>query len=279
MIGVLMRYSKTDLLFLLLIFFIGFTSADAELRNENSHYAILKSTKAPVASVKIVRALHHDTESFTEGLVYYKGYLYESTGLIGKSALRKVDIKFGKVIKEIKLGAEYFGEGMAILDNKIYQLTWRNQTGFIYDLSTFKQIGKFFYRGEGWGLATDGKVLFMSDGSAEITVIDPVSFAVLRKIKVSDGGALIKNLNELEFVRGEIWANVFMEDIIARISVKTGKVLGWVDLSVLSSELPVSAKKDVLNGIAYDRKGDRIFVTGKFWPKLFEIKIQSQMHY
>jgi glutamine cyclotransferase len=165
---------------------------------------------------------------------------------------------------------------MAILHNKIYQLTWRNQTGFIYDLLSFRQIGKFSYQGEGWGLATDGKILFMSDGSSLITCRDPVSFKTIRKIDVRDGNRPVDKLNELEFIGGEIWANIFMEDIIARISPQTGQVLGWIDLSPLLSLLPDPRKINILNGIAYDPEKARIFVTGKFWPKLFEIKIRNK---
>jgi glutamine cyclotransferase len=187
-----------------------------------------------------------------------------------------MEITSGKVIKEVKLAEEYFGEGMAILHNKIYQLTWRNQTGFIYDLPTFRPTGKFFYPGEGWGLATDGKILFMSDGSSLITGLDPVSFKIMRKIDVHDGNRPVDKLNELEFIEGEIWANVFMENIIVRISPQTGEVLGWIDLSPLLSLLPVAQKIDVLNGIAYDPEKVRIFVTGKLWPKLFEVRIRNK---
>jgi glutamine cyclotransferase len=226
--------------------------------------------------INVINTYPHDPESFTEGLVYHKGYLYESTGLKGKSVLKKMEITSGKVIKEVKLAEEYFGEGMAILHNKIYQLTWRNQTGFIYDLLSFRQIGKFSYQGEGWGLATDGKILFMSDGSSLITCRDPVSFKTIRKIDVRDGNRPVDKLNELEFIGGEIWANIFMEDILARISPQTGQVLGWIDLSPLLSLLPDPGKIDILNGIAYDPEKARIFVTGKFWPKLFEIKIRNK---
>jgi glutamine cyclotransferase len=244
--------------------------------NKISSFTFLRNTKALISNITIINTFPHDPESFTEGLVYHQGYLYESTGLNGKSALKKIDIRSGKVLQEIKLAEEYFGEGIVILGDKIYQLTWQNQKGFIYDLSSFKRIGEFSYSGEGWGLATDGKMLFRSNGTAVISVIDPASFTIIRKIKVHDGNTPVNNLNELEFIRGEIWANVFMDDVIVRIAPQTGKVLGWIDLSPLHLMLPVTAGKDVLNGIAYDPEGDRVFVTGKLWPKLFEIKVQNQ---
>jgi glutamine cyclotransferase len=266
--------SRLFLLLLTFFFCTGLEPAVSEMQRSSS-FSLLITTKVPISTIKIVNIFPHDPESFTEGLVYHQGYLYESTGLNGKSFLKKLEIKSGKLIKELKLKDEYFGEGMAIIHNNIYQLTWKNKTGFIYDLRSFKETGKFSYQGEGWGLATDGKILFMSDGSPVISCIDPVSLAVIRKIKVSDRKMPVNNLNELEFIRGEIWANIFMEDIIARISPQTGKVLGWIDLSQLHLMLPDQRKRDTLNGIAYDPAGDRIFVTGKNWQKLFEIEVQN----
>jgi glutaminyl-peptide cyclotransferase len=272
-----MNFFKYTLTLLLLsLFCSGFTSENAGNQKQSSA-EILTKTKAPIAKAVVVNILPHDPESFTEGLTYHKGYLYESTGLKGKSSLNKLDIITGKIIKKIDLAEEYFGEGMAIIGNKIYQLTWRHQIGFIYDLSSFQEIGKFSYQGDGWGLTTDGRYLIMSDGSSVITYLDPETFAVIRRIKVQDAkNNPVNNLNELEFIRGEIWANIFMEDFIVRISPRTGNVLGWIDLSHLYLLLPDSGKKDVLNGIAYDREGDRIFVTGKYWPKLFEIKVKDR---
>jgi glutaminyl-peptide cyclotransferase len=265
------------LFLLLLIFFFctGWEQANAEPPN-NSSFILLKTTKAPVAKIRIVNIFPHCPESFTEGLVYHQGYLYESTGIKGKSALKKIEIKSGKVIKEVNLSDEYFGEGMVILKNKIYQLTWQNQVGLIYDLTSFRNAGKFSYQGEGWGLTTDGKYLIMSNGSSVITYLNPKTFTVIRKINVQDGEMPVNNLNELEFIRGEIWANIFMEDFIVRISPQTGSVLGWIDLSKLQIMFSDKGKKDVLNGIAYDPDGDRIFVTGKYWPNLFEIKCDNK---
>jgi glutamine cyclotransferase len=198
--------------------------------------------------------------------------LYESSGLYGRSALYKKDLKSGKTLQEIRLGPRFFGEGCAAVGGKIYQLTWKEQTGFVYDLNTFREIGQFTYKGEGWGLTTDGRHLIMSNGSAALTVLDPVSFRVLKTIDVRDGDRPINALNELEYIKGEIWANVFMQDVIVRISPKTGKVLGWLDMNPLYKHLDGYRDLDVLNGIAYDAKTDRIFVTGKLWPAVFEMK-------
>jgi glutamine cyclotransferase len=247
----------------------------ADEGQKNPSYSILKNTKAPISSIKVINIFPHDPKAFTQGLIYYNGYLYESTGLNGKSTLRKVNIKSGKVLKKFKLDQNYFAEGITIHSNKIYQLTWQNNIVFVYDLLSFKLLNNFSYQGEGWGITTGGKSLFMSNGTAVIDCIDPEHFTVVRKIKVHDGGIAISNLNELEFIRGEIWANIFMENVIVRISPLTGEVLGWVDLSKLYNLLPGDCKVDVLNGIAYDQKRDRIFITGKLWPKIFEIKLST----
>ena len=269
------RYLRSYFLALILLLFVGFMPVNAENR-EISTANLLKNTRVPIWGVHVVETFPHDPESFTQGLVYHRGYFYESTGLHGRSALKKIELNSGKVIKRVELGKECFGEGMTILDDKIYQLTWLNKTGFIYDLSSFKKTGRFSYRSEGWGLTTDGKSLIMSDGTAVITFLNPETFQVSRRIKVRDGKMPVTYLNELEFIRNEIWANVFMTDLIARISPQTGEVLSWVDLSSLPALLPRSRRRDVLNGIAYDPERDRIFVTGKFWSKIFEIKIIKQ---
>ena len=268
-----MRYSSRLLLIMLIaIFFAALEPANAEVQKSSSSVFLL-TTKAPISNINIINIFPHDPESFTEGLVYHKGYLYESTGLNGKSTLRKIDIKSGKILQEFKLNQKYFAEGITISANKIYQLTWQNNIVFVYDLLSFKLLNNFSYPGEGWGITTVEKNLFKSNGTAVIDCIDPDHFTVVRKINVHDGKTAISNLNELEFIRGEIWANIFMENIIARISPLTGEVLGWVDLSPLYDLLPVNCRVDVLNGIAYDQDNNRIFVTGKFWPKIFEVKI------
>jgi len=266
--------NSVRIILLLPVFFLGFGSAlAAEKVQEWPSYALPRKTKAPISDIKIINIFPHDPDAFTQGLIYHHGYLYESTGLKGKSTLRKVDIKTGKIIKIIKLAPEYFGEGITILGKNIYQLTWQNKTGFVYDLKEFKKVRTFSYPGEGWGITTDGQYLFMSDGSSVISCVDPVTVAVLRKIIIHEGQQQIGNLNELEFIKGEIWANIFQKDLIVRISPATGKILGWVDLSLLYSLIPEHNRIDVLNGIAYDKIHDRIFVTGKLWPKIFEIKV------
>jgi glutamine cyclotransferase len=230
-------------------------------------------TGVPVSSVVVVNVYPHDSANFTQGLFFHQGFFYESTGLHGKSFLYRKDIKTGKTLQKVKMDQEYFGEGIALLKNKIYQLTWKNGTVFVYDAKTFRMIGQMKYEGEGWGLTSDGRYLMMSDGSSTITFRDPDSFQVVRKIEVRDGSRPVDRLNELEFIEGEIWAHIFTEDMIVRISPKNGRVKGWIDLSVLRSRLSPNAWVDVINGLAYDAKGNRIFVTGKFWPNVFEIRV------
>jgi len=264
---------KRSILFLIIFLFCFELVAIADEGQKKPPYSVLKSTKAPISAIKVINIYPHDSNAFTQGLLHYNGFLYESTGLNGKSTLRKVNIQSGKVLQEFKLDQNYFAEGITIHANKIYQLTWQNNIVFVYDLLSFKLLNNFSYPGEGWGITTGGKNLFMSNGTAVIDCIDPEHFTVVRKINVHDGNTEIGNLNELEFIRGEIWANIFMENIIARISPLTGEVLGWVDLSPLYDLLPVNCRVDVLNGIAYDQDNNRIFVTGKFWPKTFEVKV------
>lgn len=235
----------------------------------------LRNNKAPISKIKVVNIYPHDPEAFTQGLFYRDGFLYESTGLVGKSSLRKVDLATGKIIKKIKLPDKYFGEGITYFNNKIYQLTWTNQKGFIYDFKTLKKTAEFNYEGEGWGIASDGKKLFMSDGSSKIQCREPASLKILKTLNVHDGKEPITGINELEFIKGEIWANIFMQSVIVRISPHTGKILGWIDLSLLYNKIPKYYSVDVLNGIAYDENNDRIFVTGKYWPYVFKIKINN----
>jgi len=268
-----MTYPARFFFIILLVLFCSNAKSETFKTQRDSSHPLLKSTKVAVSDIKVINEFPHDPESFTEGLTYHKGYLFESTGLKGRSLLRKMEIKSGRIIQETKLIDDYFGEGMTIIDNNIYQLTWHNKIGFIYNLNNFEKTGEFHYDGEGWGLATDGKNLWMSNGSTVITCHSPVNFELIGKIRVHDEQRLINNINELEFIRGEIWANIFMEDVIVRISPKTGRVLGWIDLRSLHSMLPPTERRDVMNGIAYDKENDRIFVTGKFWPKLFEIKL------
>lgn len=230
---------------------------------------------APTFSFEIVNTWHHDPEAFTEGLQYLGGELYESTGLNKLSSLRRVELKTGKVLQKIDIPDEYFGEGITILGNKIYQLTYQTHIGFIYDLKTFKQLGTWHYEGEGWGMTNDGTYLIMSNGSNKITYLDPKSFAIVKTLEVYDQGYRVEDINELEFIKGEIYANIWRIDRVVCIDPASGKVNSWIDLSGLMMPQERTERVDVLNGIAYDEKGDRIFITGKYWPKLFEIKVKK----
>ena len=232
----------------------------------------------PEYSYKIVNSFPHDSGAYTQGLAHKDGFFYEGTGLNGRSSLRKVRINTGEVVQQADLPAEYFGEGIALLGDKIFQLTWKSETGFIYEQKSFRRLGEFSYRGEGWGLTTDGRDLYMSDGTAEIRVLDPGTFREKRRIKVHDGTTPVTELNELEFVGPEIFANVWQTDRIARISPQSGKVVGWIDLSGILSPVYRHSADAVLNGIAYDSKGKRLFVTGKLWPTVFEIQVIPKAH-
>ncbi|AIF45901.1 glutaminyl-peptide cyclotransferase [Dyella japonica] len=228
----------------------------------------------PVYGFRVVHAYPHDTSAYTEGLFYKDGYLYESTGEAGSSTVRKVELESGKVVQRHDLPAKYFGEGIVDWGSRIVQLTWKDQLGFVYDMATFKPQRTFNYPGEGWALTRDNKHIYMSDGSAVLRVLDPQTLASVGSILVTDNGQPVTNLNELEWVKGEIYANVWLTDRIARIDPATGRVTGWIDLAGLFDvgSLP-DPGNDVLNGIAYDAQHDRLFVTGKRWPKLFEITL------
>ncbi len=236
--------------------------------------------KVPVYTYEIVNTYKHDSTAFTEGLFFYKGFLYESTGQEGKSDLRKVELETGKVVQKVNLAKSSFGEGTTILNGKIYQLTWQEGNGFIYD-ENFKMLGNFGYAGEGWGVTNDGKNPIMSDGTHIIRVVEPDTFKTVRTLVVNnESGRPLMKINELEYIKGEIWANVWhSEEIgkpnhIARIDPNSGKLLGWIDLGNISPEDVERGEENTLNGIAYDADNDRIFVTGKNWKKLFEIKVK-----
>ncbi|MFL5350207.1 MAG: glutaminyl-peptide cyclotransferase [Hyalangium sp.] len=231
------------------------------------------SQGAPVSGFEIVQRWPHDPKAFTEGLLYRDGRLYESTGLNGSSDFREVDLETGQVLRSRELDQKYFGEGLALFGGKLYQLTWRSQVGFTYDAATFQPTGQFSYTGEGWGLTDDGTSLIMSDGTSTLRFLDPATLAVQRTLKVTDEGREVTQLNELEYVKGEIYANVWRTNLIARIDPVTGHVTGWVDLTGLLAPSERSGNEDVLNGIAYDAATDRLWVTGKLWPRLFEIRV------
>jgi glutaminyl-peptide cyclotransferase len=223
---------------------------------------------------RVVAEYPHDRRAFTQGLAYVDGVLYEGTGLFGESTLRRVDLETGEVLQAVGLSKEYFGEGIAVLGDRIYQLTWKNGLCVVFDRDTFEFQEVLTYQTEGWGLTTDGERLIMSDGTNRLFIRDPETFAELDTIDVYDGVRAIWNLNELEIVDGEIWANVWQTDRIARIDPETGQVTGWIDLTGLLAESDRGSQRvDVLNGIAHDPETDRLFVTGKLWPKLFEIEV------
>ena len=232
-----------------------------------------RNHSAPQYGYKIVKVYPHDPAAFTQGLEFRDGFLYEGTGLYGRSTLRKEDLQTGKILQQIALPPRYFGEGITVLGQRIFQLTWKAHTGFEYDGNTFQRLKEFGYPGEGWGLANDGREIYMSDGTPQIRCLDAAGFRELRRITVHDGDDGIENLNELEWVRGELYANVWGTNRIARISPSDGAVTGWIDLPGLLTQQELEAGADVLNGIAYDAVADRLFVTGKLWPKLFQIRL------
>ena len=235
--------------------------------------ALFLAPQSSQYSFRVVKVYPHDRNAFTQGLEYRDGFLYEGTGLIGRSALRKVRLDTGQVVQSSELPQPFFGEGITVVGQQVIQLTWQSQTGFVYDKANFRVVKSFNYPGEGWGMTNDGKQIYMSDGTAQIRVWDAVSLKELRRITVTDRSRPVTAINELEFVRGEIWANVWQTDRIARISPADGRVRGWIDLSGILPPAERASADAVLNGIAYDSANDRLFVTGKLWPKLFEIKV------
>jgi glutamine cyclotransferase len=231
-------------------------------------------SRAPVSGYAITHVYPHDPRAFTQGIEYRDGVLYEGTGLNGQSTLRKVELATGKVLQQVGVPPDYFGEGITTWGQTILQLTWQSQVGFVYDRDTFKQLRTFKYTGEGWGLTHNETSLIMSDGSPSLRILDPKTLIETRRLLVSDAGIVIRDLNELEWVNGEIYANVWQTNFIARISPASGRVLGWIDLTGLLPREDQQRGADVLNGIAYDAAAHRLLVTGKLWPKLFEITLK-----
>jgi len=232
------------------------------------------SAGTPEYGYHVIRAYPHDPQAFTEGLFYLNGFLYESTGLQGHSSVRKVELETGKIVQQRQLPASYFGEGIVNWRDRVYQLTWLNHTGFVYDLDTFALRNEFHYPGEGWALTQNGSSIIMDDGTPQIRFWDPETLTEVRRIIVTDRGEPVNNLNELEWVEGEIFANVWGTNRIARIDPASGAVAGWIDLTgLLSSPDQAGSPEAVLNGIAYDAQQKRLFVTGKHWPKLFQIQL------
>jgi glutamine cyclotransferase len=228
-------------------------------------------SRVPVYNYTVVHSYPHDPDAFTEGLEFHDGFLYESTGLNGKSSIRKVKLETGEVLQNRNLSRDYFGEGITFWKDDLFQLTWISEIAFVSDAKTFASKKSFNYKGEGWALTHNTEELVMSDGTPQLRFIDPVTFKERRRITVTDAGIPIKYLNELEWIKGEIFANVYTTDYIARIDPASGRVTGWIDIRGM---LPrQNDGNTVPNGIAYDARGDRLFVTGKYWPMLFEIKI------
>ena len=230
------------------------------------------SETLPTWGYSVVRAYPHDGNAFTQGLEFVDGALFESTGLNGRSSIRRVNLETGEVLQRRDLAREHFGEGITIFGNSLYQLTWQSGVAFVYDRRSFSPTRSFKYSGEGWGLTHDNRSLIMSDGSEFLRYLDPESFAEEKRLRVTGVGQPVKNLNELEYVKGEVFANVWMTDFIARIDPASGRVSAYIDLRGLlpARELPADS---ILNGIAYDAAGDRLFVTGKLWPRIFEIRL------
>lgn len=220
---------------------------------------------------KIINKYPHDKNAYTQGLVYHNGYLYESTGLYGKSTLRKVEITTGKVLQSLSLSPIYFGEGIAILDDKIYQLTWENKKAFVYDLKSFKLLKEFTYPTEGWGITTNGKELIVSDGSNFLTYYDADKFSISNSIMIRQGNKSLYNINEMEYFDGLIYANVYLTDNIVIINPNNGDIVGWIDISLLRQNLDDSQNSEVSNGIAYNPNTKTFYLTGKNWSNLFEV--------
>jgi glutamine cyclotransferase len=224
----------------------------------------------PVWGYQLVQTHPHRSDAFTQGLVIDEGFLYEGTGLYGRSSLCRLRLETGEVLQRCTLPETLWGEGITVLGDKVFQLTWQNHIGFVYDKKTFNLIRRFTYTTEGWGLTQDGHRLIMSDGTALLYFLDPNTFETERTIEVRDGNGPVPNLNELEFIKGRVYANVWQTERLAVIDPGTGRVTAWVDLTGLLAQQPPGV--DVLNGIAYDPRTDRLFVTGKFWPTLYQIK-------
>ncbi len=238
---------------------------DSSLREDELHEQLY--------SFEVINSYPHDPDAFTQGLAFDEGFLYESTGLYGKSTLRKTDLLTGVVLASRKLEKSYFGEGMTLAGDRIFQVTWREKTCFVYEKKSLILLKSFSYPAEGWGIAYDGKDLVMSDGTSVLRFLDPVTFKENRRIGVRDRSGPVSLINELEFIDAEIWANIWQEDRIARISPRTGRVIGWINLGGLRELSGARGPDAVLNGIAYDAAGGRVFVTGKNWPRLFEIRV------
>ena len=267
-----MKLPQKKSLLLAFVLAVGMASCQT---SANSTLNAPPPKEVPKYGYSIVNVYGHDTNAFTQGLEFHDGKLLEGTGESGRSSLRRVALETGDVVQKVDLPPPYFGEGITLLNGRIYQLTWQHQLGFIYDANSFQKQGEFHYSGEGWGLTNDGHSLILSDGSNRIRFLDPDNQSVTKTISVFDGKRAIDKLNEIEFVNGEIYANIWHRNQIATIDPQTGLVTSWIDLTGLLRRDEVSDEEAVLNGIAYDKATNRLFVTGKLWPKLFEIKVKK----
>jgi glutamine cyclotransferase len=257
-----------------LIFLAGLVMAAALFASQLTGNQTTRRS-AQVLGVQVVNEFPHDPQAFSQGLAVEGDVLFEGTGQYGRSKLRKVDLETGRIFAEKSLNPNYFGEGITLFGDRIYQLTWKERVCIVYDKVSLKALGVFNYADQGWGLASDDRVLYMSDGSNRIRVIDPSNFKTLRTLRVRDGRRNIDSLNELEFVEGFLLANIWYEDQIAKIDPASGRVVAWIDCSQVYPSRMRPDREHVLNGIAYDRNSKRLFITGKNWPKLFEIKIDE----
>ncbi|MDN5862189.1 MAG: glutaminyl-peptide cyclotransferase [Salinisphaera sp.] len=238
--------------------------------------AAAASAQAHHYTVEVVASYPHDPKAFTEGLLWADGYLYESIGLHGESALRKVVLQTGEVKDQYRVANDYFAEGLARVGDRLIQLSWKEHRGFVYDLQTLQPVAHFSYPGEGWGLAWDGERLVMSDGTATLRFLEGQSYEEMDRIQVHYRGKPISRLNELAVIKGQIWANVWRTDLIVRIDPDNGQVVGIIHAGSLREQLPAGFKVDVLNGIAYDPEANRIFLTGKYWPRLFQVRLEPR---
>jgi glutaminyl-peptide cyclotransferase len=234
------------------------------------------ASKPATFTYELVNSYPHDSKAFTQGLLFYNGYFYESTGEEGQSSVRQVELTTGKVLKITPLAADLFGEGLTILNGKIYQITWEDNKAFVYDLNTLQKVNEQPFQYEGWGLTNDGKNLIATDGSNVIRFLNPENYQTVTTIEVKNKNTKVNDLNELEYIKGEIWANIWHKDLIVRVDPKDGRILAWVDLTGLRPQETLRDGESVLNGIAYDEQNDRLFVTGKRWPKIFEIKLKPK---
>jgi len=267
-------------LLLLVVALVSATSDCLDTGNPNlptvSTPTDTENGETPVYTYEVVNVYPHDHGAFTQGLVFENGFLYEGTGLRGQSTLRKVTLETGDVVQIHQLPSRFFGEGIAIYGDRIVQLTWQSRQGFVYDKDSFALLRDFSYPTEGWGITHDGERLIMSDGTSTLYFLHPDTFEETGRVEVKDDGQPIQLLNELEYIHGEVYANVWQTDRIARINPETGAVTGWIDLKGLMSANERAGSGAVLNGIAYDAAGDRLFVTGKLWPKLFELVLRPR---